>query len=158
VVGGGDTALSDALYLSRFCSSVTVVHRRGELRASAALQKAAFADERIRFAYSCVPVSFTGTAKVEGLEIRDVNTDETRVLPVAGVFVAIGVEPRTSLVNGQVALAQNGGISVDVNMHTSVPGVFAAGDVRDTPLRQVVTACADGAVAATSALSYLLSR
>ena len=98
IIGGGDTAISDALYLARFCASVTVVHRRDELRASAALQKAAFANPAIRFAYSCVPVSLKGEKKVDGLEIRDLKTDATRVLPVSGVFVAVGVEPRTELV------------------------------------------------------------
>ena len=158
VVGGGDTALSDALYLSRFCSSVTVVHRRDELRASAALQQAAFADDHIHFAYSCVPLTLVGETKLEGLELRDLKSEETRVLPVNGVFVAIGVEPRTALVGSQVALAGDGGIITDEAMRTSLPGVFAAGDVRSTPLRQVVTACADGALAATSALSYLTSH
>ncbi|HRX58047.1 MAG TPA: thioredoxin-disulfide reductase [Eubacteriales bacterium] len=157
VIGGGDTAISDALYLARFCSSVTVVHRRDELRACPALQKSAKANPNIRFALSCVPVSLQGEKKVDGLEIRDVKTNETRVLPLSGVFVAVGITPRTELVKGPVTLTAGGNIITDEWMRTNLPGVFAAGDIRNTPLRQVITACADGAVAATAALEYIAS-
>jgi thioredoxin reductase (NADPH) len=157
IVGGGDTAISDALYLARFCAGVTVVHRRDELRASPALQKTARANPNIQFALSCIPVSLQGDKKVEGLEIRDLKTDQTRVLPVGGVFIAVGISPRTELVKDQVSLTPGGNILTDTLMKTNLPGVFAAGDIRNTPLRQVITACADGAVAATSALEYILS-
>jgi len=157
VIGGGDTAISDALYLARFCKSVTIVHRRDELRASPSLQKAAKANPKIQFAYSCVPVSLKGEKKVDGLEIRDLKTDNTRVVPVNGVFIAVGIVPRTELVKDKVALTGGGSIVTDEFMRTNVEGVFAAGDIRNTPLRQVITACADGAVAATAALEYIAS-
>ena len=157
VVGGGDTAISDALYLARFCSGVTVVHRSDELRACPALQKAAYANPKIAFALSCVPVSLVGEKKVEGLEVRDLKLDQVRVLPVNGVFVAVGITPRTELVKEKVTLTSAGNIVTDELMRTSIPGVFAAGDIRNTPLRQVITACADGAVAATAALEYIAS-
>ena len=154
VVGGGDTAISDALYLSRFCTSVTVVHRRDELRAAAALQKIAFTVPNIHFALSCIPLSLVGEKQVEGLEILDQKTAVARVLPVSGIFVAVGIVPRTELVKDLVALNEGGSIITDEYMRTNIPGVFAAGDIRNTPLRQVITACSDGAVAATSALEY----
>lgn len=155
VVGGGDTALADAIYLAKLCGSVTVVHRRDALRAAMALQNAARAQENIRFALECVPEALVGEAQAEGLTVRNVRTNETKTLPASGVFVAVGIEPRTSLVAGQVVLSGDGAIATTERMETSIPGVYAVGDVRATPLRQVVTACADGAVAATEALGYI---
>ena len=158
VVGGGDTALSDALYLSRFCSSVTVVHRRDQLRAAASLQKAAFNEPRIRFLFDSVPHELLGDKALSGLTVKNVKTGETHTLPLSGLFVAVGIVPRTELVSGQVDLSKGGEILTDAHMRTSLPGVFVAGDVRNTPLRQVTTACADGAIAATAALEYLSSK
>lgn len=154
IVGGGDTAISDALYLSRFCKSVTVVHRRDEFRAAAVLVDLAKTVPNIQFALSCIPLSLKGDKLVEGLEILDQKTSLARMLPVSGVFVAVGILPRTELVKDLVKLNESGSIVTDEFMRTSIPGVFAAGDIRNTPLRQVITACADGAVAATSALEY----
>ena len=154
IVGGGDTAISDALYLSRFCKSVTVVHRRDEFRAAAVLVDLAKTVPNIQFALSCVPLSLKGEKQVEGLEILDKKTSVARMLPVSGVFVAVGILPRTELVKDLVKLNEAGSIVTDEFMRTSIPGVFAAGDIRNTPLRQVITACADGAVAATTALEY----
>ncbi|MEG1756083.1 MAG: thioredoxin-disulfide reductase [Clostridia bacterium] len=155
VVGGGDTALSDALYLARFCSSVTVIHRRDSLRAAAALQKAALEDPKIHFLWDSVATALQGETKLTGLTVQNLKTKLDSRSAVSGVFVAVGIMPRTALVKEQLALAGNGSIQTDGRMQTNVPGVFAAGDIRNTPLRQVVTACADGAVAATSALEYL---
>lgn len=155
VIGGGDTAVSDALYLSRFCTSVTIVHRRDEFRAAAILVEKAKQLPNIHLALSCVPSSIVGEKQVEGLEIRSLKTGELRVLPVSGVFVAVGISPQTELVKNVVLLNEGGSIVTDELMKTNMPGVFAAGDIRNTPLRQVVTACADGAVAATSALEYV---
>lgn len=155
VVGGGDTAIADAIYLAKLCSSVTVVHRRNELRAAMALQNAAKALPNIRFALECIPEAFVGTEQVEGLTVKNVKTGERKTLSASGVFVAVGIEPRTSLVMGQVALSPNGAIETNERMETNIAGVYAAGDIRTTPLRQVVTACADGAVAATEALNYI---
>ncbi len=155
VVGGGDTAVSDALYLSRFCTSVTIVHRRDEFRAAAVLVEKAKTVPNIHFALSSVPASLIGEKKVEGLEIRSLKTNETQVLPVSGIFVAVGITPQTELVKNIVILNEGGSIVTDEFMKTNIPGVYAAGDIRNTPLRQVVTACADGAIAATSALEYI---
>ena len=155
VVGGGDTAVSDALYLSRFCTTVTIVHRRDEFRAAAVLVEKAKQTENIHMALSCVPVSFAGESHVEGLEIRDLKTGQTRVVPASGVFVAVGITPQSDLVKNIVILNESGSIVTDELMKTNLPGVYAAGDIRNTPLRQVITACADGAVAATSALEFI---
>ncbi len=154
VVGGGDTAISDALYLSRFCTSVTVVHRRDEFRAAAVLVEKAKSVPNIHFALSCVPLNLVGEKNVEGLEIMDLKTSVARVLPVSGVFVAVGITPQSQLVKGVVAMNEGGSILTDEFMRTNVPGVYAAGDIRNTPLRQVITACSDGAIAATTALEF----
>ena len=155
VVGGGDTAISDALYLSRFCTRVTVVHRRDEFRAAAVLVEKAKQVPNIHFALSSVPVNLIGECCVQGLEIMDLKTTEQRVLPVSGVFVAVGITPQSALVKGVVNMNEGGSILTDELMKTNIPGVYAAGDIRNTPLRQVITACADGAVAATSALEFI---
>lgn len=152
VIGGGDTAISDALYLSKLCKKVYVVHRRDTLRASAVLANAALQTENIEFLWNSVPVEFLGEEKLTGLRLKRVDTDEQYEIETDGAFVAVGIVPRTELVMGQVRLAPNGSIETNDRMETSVKGVFAAGDVRNTPLRQVVTACADGAVAATYAI------
>ncbi len=155
VVGGGDTALSDAIYLARMCKTVTVVHRRDALRASHALQETALREPKIRFAYNSVPIGIDGAERVEALRLKNVKTGEEATLPVSGVFVAVGVSPRTELVRELVKLDGIGAILTDAHMQTDCAGIYAAGDVRQTPLRQVVTACADGAVAATAALEYI---
>lgn len=155
VVGGGDTAVSDALYLARFASRIYVVHRRDALRAARVLQDAAFAEEKIEFVWNSLPKALVGEQSVSGLTVEQVKTGEARTLDVAAVFVAVGIVPETALVKDQLALDAGGAIRTDAHLATSIPGVFAAGDIRTTPLRQVVTACADGAVAATRALDYL---
>ena len=156
VVGGGDTALTDALYLSRFAKSVTIVHRRNRFRASPALQQAVMRNDNIRLELDCVPKAIAGETHVSGLEIANVQTGESKLLSVSGVFAAVGIEPRTALVAGAVELTPSGYIVTDKRLKTSVEGVYAAGDVRDTPLRQVITAAADGAVAATMAIESLM--
>jgi thioredoxin reductase (NADPH) len=155
VVGGGDTALSDALYLARFCSSVTVIHRRDELRAALSLQQAALAKDNIHFMYSSVCTALLGEERLSGLSLKNLTTNEESALSVSGVFMAVGIVPRTELVAGQLTLCAENSILTNDRMETSVPGVYAAGDVRNSPLRQVVTACADGAVAATEAVAFL---
>ena len=155
VIGGGDTAISDALYLAKLCKTVYVVHRRDELRASAILANAAKETENIHFIWNSVPEAFLGEEKLSGIRLKNRVTGETSVLETDGAFVAVGVVPRTELFQGQVKLAENGSVETNERMETNVPGVFAAGDVRNTPLRQVVTACADGAIAATSALEVM---
>ena len=152
VIGGGDTAISDALYLAKLCKQVYVVHRRDELRASAILADAAKNTANITFLWNSVPEAFLGEKKLSGIRIKNRVTGELCDLPTDGAFVAVGVVPRTELFSDQVALAENGSVLTGEHMETNLPGVFAAGDVRNTPLRQVVTACADGAIAATYAL------
>ena len=155
VIGGGDTAISDALYLAKLCKQVYVVHRRDALRASAILQNAALKTENITFIWNSVPEAFFGERKLAGIRLMNRVTGERTELLTDGAFVAVGIVPRTELFGDQVRLAANGSVETDAHMETSVKGVFAAGDVRNTPLRQVVTACADGAIAATYALEAL---
>ncbi len=158
VVGGGDTALSDALYLARFASRVYLVHRRDEYRAVDALRRAVENEALITPVLSCVPEAILGSDTVSGLTVRANKTGDLMQLDVNGIFVAIGVMPNTGLVAGKLALNENGYIITDSAMRTDIDGAFAAGDVRNTPLRQVVTAAADGAVAATSAIEYIMAR
>ena len=155
VIGGGDTAISDALYLSKLCQTVFVVHRRDELRASAILADAAKQAENIRFIWNSVPEAFLGEGKLSGVRLKNRVTGETSVLETDAAFVAVGIVPRTELFKGQIKLAENGSAETNERMETNIKGVFAAGDVRNTPLRQVVTACADGAIAASAAMEVI---
>jgi thioredoxin reductase (NADPH) len=155
VVGGGDTAIQEALYLTRFAKKVTVIHRRDRLRATAILQKRAFANEKIAFAWNSVVESIEGLDLVQGIKLKDVKTGATRELAANGVFVFVGLTPNTAPFRELVAADQGGYITVDANMQTSVPGIFACGDCIAKRLRQVVTACGDGATAAFSAQLYV---
>lgn len=155
IVGGGDTAVSDALYLSALCSKVYLVHRRDQFRAAATLVDRIRRSENVELVLDSTVVGLSGEDRLSGVTVENKFTKERRELPVSGLFVAVGILPRTELVEGQVALDGGGFIVTDKYMQTSVPGVFAAGDIRNTPLRQVVTACADGAVAATKAIEYV---
>ncbi len=152
VVGGGDTALADAIYLARFAKKVYLVHRRDQLRGSKTLQDAVFAEANVELVWNSVPQALLGEQKLSGLRVKDVVAGTERDLDVEGLFVAIGIQPRNQLVADQLQLNSAGHIQVDAFMRTSLPGVYAAGDIRNTPLRQVVTAVADGAVAATAAM------
>jgi thioredoxin reductase (NADPH) len=155
VVGGGDTAIQEALYLTRFAKKVTVIHRRDRLRATAILQKRAFANEKIAFAWNSVVESIEGLDLVQGVRLKDVKTGATRELAANGVFIFVGLTPNTAAFQGLVAVDPGGYITVDANMQTSVPGIFACGDCTAKRLRQVVTACGDGATAAFSAQLYV---
>ncbi len=155
VVGGGDTALADALYLARFASKVLLIHRRDKLRGSAALQKAVFAEPKIELCWNQTVTALHGDDVLSGLTLRHTQTAEETARGAAALFVAVGVDPRTALVAGKLPLSAGGQIITDPRMRTAINGVFAAGDVRETPLRQVVTAVADGAIAATQALELL---
>jgi thioredoxin reductase (NADPH) len=159
VVGGGDSALEEAMFLTRFGRSVTVVHRRKELRASKIMQDRAFANDKIRFLWDTVVEDVVGDAQVEALRIRNVVTDEVSDLPVGGVFVAIGHRPNTDLFEGQLPLKDNGYlITVDGTSRTAVEGVFACGDVQDDWYRQAITAAGSGCMAAIDAERYLESQ
>ena len=155
VAGGGDTALGDALYLARFASKVTLIHRRCELRGCALLQKAVREDAKVEMLLDSVITAIHGDSLLSGLTVKNVNTGEDKLVQVAGLFLAVGNAPRLELVKDSLKLAESGYIETDAKLHTSIPGVFAAGDVRDTPLRQITTAAADGALAANQALEYI---
>ena len=155
VVGGGDSALEEAIFLTRFATSVTLIHRRDSLRASKIMQERAFANEKIRFAWNTQVLEVLGESKVEGLLVKDTLSAEERVLPVTGVFVAIGHVPNTALVTGQVDLAENGYVRTGVGSFTNIEGLFAAGDVQDDVYRQAITSAGSGCVAAIDAERWL---
>ncbi len=158
VIGGGDTALEDAVYLSKFASKVYVVHRRDEFRAQKALVAAAKKCERIEFVLDSVVESIGGKFAVEGLLIKNKKTNEISELKVSGMFVAVGIIPETQDVRDMVVTDDFGYIVTDQGMATSVKGVYAAGDIALKPLRQVVTAAADGATAIYSIQNYLMEQ
>ncbi|MEU1666474.1 thioredoxin-disulfide reductase [Streptomyces sparsogenes] len=156
VIGGGDTAMEEATFLSRFAKSVTVVHRRDTLRASKAMQDRAFADPKISFIWDSEVTEIHGGNKLSGLTLRDVKTGETSQLPVTGLFIAIGHDPRTELFKGQLDLDDEGYLKVAApSTRTNLPGVFAAGDVVDHTYRQAITAAGTGCSAALDAERYL---
>ncbi len=158
VVGGGDAAITEALFLSKFAARVSVVHRRGQLRAVKALQKRAFANPKMEFIWHSVVEAIKGNERVRQLNLRHVKTGEVSSLEVDGIFIAVGLRPNTGYVKGFLDLTPGGFIPVNDSMETEIPGVFAAGDIRYNSARQVVTAAADGAVAALSAVRYLSER
>lgn len=155
VVGGGDTAVSDALYLAGLCRQVYLIHRRDQFRAAATLVDRVKRAENVELVLDSTVVGLSGEDRLSAVTVENKFTKEQRELSVGGLFVAVGILPRTELVQGQLDLDEGGFIVTDKYMQTSVPGVFAAGDIRNTPLRQVVTACADGAIAATKAVEYV---
>ena len=155
VVGGGDTAASDAVLLSKICKKVYLVHRRDSLRASKAYLKPLENAENIEFVWDSTVRNILGDRKVAGVEVRNVKTGSTTVLDCSGLFVAIGEIPNTDLFQGVLVLDGGGYILADESTKTNVPGVFAAGDVRAKVLRQIVTAVSDGAVAAHMAEEYI---
>ncbi len=155
VVGGGDTAMEEATFLTRFAESVTVVHRRGQLRASKIMGDRARANPKIRFAFNSEIEEIRGTGTVEGVTLRDAGTGETRELPVTGLFIAIGHEPRSDLVKGQVELDEDGYVLTTTGTRTNLDGVFAAGDLVDHTYRQAITAAGSGCQAALDAERYL---
>jgi thioredoxin reductase (NADPH) len=155
VIGGGDTAIEDALFLTRFCSKVYLVHRRNQLRATKIIQERAFANPGVEFVWNSIVDELEGETELEGIRIRNLETGESKFLPVRGIFVAIGNLPNSGLVQGKLDMNAAGYILTDEEMQTGVPGVFAAGDIRNKTLRQVVTATADGAVAACMAEKYI---
>jgi thioredoxin reductase (NADPH) len=158
VVGGGDTAMEEATFLTRFARSVTVIHRRDALRASKIMQERAFANDKIRFRWNSEVVDVLGEDKVTGVRVRDTVTGEESTLDVTGLFVAIGHDPRSELFAGQVRRDDEGYVLVDApSTRTNLAGVFACGDVVDHVYRQAVTAAGTGCAAALDAERYLTS-
>lgn len=156
VIGGGNAAVEEGIYLTKFAEKVYIMHRRDELRADKIIQERAFDNEKIEFIFDSVPLEIVGDSrKVNLIQYKNVKTGEIKTLNVDGVFPYIGFSPNTEFFNAQLVQDEFGFIRVDENMRTSEVGVFAAGDVRRTPLRQVITAVADGAVAGMSAVKYL---
>jgi len=154
VVGGGDSAMEEALFLARMASSVTIVHRREEFRASGIMVARVLENERIRVRWNAVVEEVVGEEKVEAVRVRDTQTGELEDIPAAAMFVAIGHDPNTSLFAGQIALDESGYVVTD-GTRTSVEGVFACGDVQDTVYKQAITAAASGCMAAMDAERWL---
>jgi thioredoxin reductase (NADPH) len=155
VVGGGDSALEEAIFLTRFANSVTLVHRRDSLRASKIMQDRALANPKIRFAWNSQVTEVLGDEKVSGLALRDTLTGDSRVLEVTGVFIAIGHVPNTDIVAEHLDRHDNGYIVTGPGSFTSVDGVFAAGDVQDHEYRQAITSAGSGCMAAIDAERWL---
>lgn len=155
VVGGGNTAVEDALFLSRFCKKVYLIHRRDSLRATKVLQEAALNNDKIEFIWNSTVEKINGEDGLDGITVKNIKTAEKMELSISGMFIAIGYEPNTSLVKGKVEITDSGYIITDETLQTNIFGVYAAGDIREKSLRQVITAAADGAVAAYSVERYI---
>jgi thioredoxin reductase (NADPH) len=155
VVGGGDSAVDEALYLTRFANLVYIIHRRNALRAEKILQERAFQNQRIKILWDTVVTKVLGETGVAGVEIQNLKTQEKQILRVTGVFFYVGLKPNTEFLRGIVKMDEKGYVITDADMATSTPGIFAAGDVRQKILRQVATAVGDGATAAFAAERYV---
>lgn len=155
VIGGGDSAVEEGIFLTRFAEKVYLVHRRDRLRAAEVAQERAFCNPKFEFVWDSIPKRILGDNGVEALEVENVKTHHTRTLPVEGVFFYIGNNPNTAFLKGVVDLDEGGYIRTDHKLHTSLPGVFAAGDARINELKQLATAIGEGALAAMQAERYL---
>jgi thioredoxin reductase (NADPH) len=154
-IGGGDTAVQEAVFLTKFASKVYLIHRRDKLRAEKILQERAFENDKIEIIWDSIATGVEGFFGVESVKIKNVKTNEEKTLKADGCFIWVGILPNTSFLNESLKTDETGFIQADKNMQTSVPGVFAVGDVRDTPLRQIATAVGDGAMAAVSAEHFI---
>ena len=157
VIGGGDVACEDAVFLARGCEKVYVVHRRDELRAAKILQEKLLSLDNVEMKWNCVATKIQGEDQVKALAIRNVLDGQSEEVPVDGVFIAVGILPNTGFLDGFVEMDKGGYIVAGEDTKTSVPGIFAAGDIRTKPLRQIITAAADGANAITAVQEYLLN-
>ncbi len=155
VIGGGDTAIQEAIFLTKFAKNVYVIHRRDKLRATKILQDNAFKNPKIKFIFDSIVEEITGNNTVENIKIKNLKTNEIKILPVSGVFVFIGLVPNTEFLKNIIELNEQGYIKTDNEMNTSKLGIFACGDCVQKKLRQVVTAAGDGALAAYSAMHYI---
>lgn len=155
VVGGGNTAAADALYLARFAKKVYLVHRRDTLRAEKILRDPLLKAENVEFLWNSTPVRLLGNERIEGVELQNLKTNESKAISADGIFISIGRKPATQFLDGALKLDESGYIIADETTKTNIDGVFAVGDVRTKPLRQIVTAVGDGAVAVHFAEEYL---
>jgi thioredoxin reductase (NADPH) len=155
VIGGGDTAVEDSIFLTKYARKVSIIHRRNAFRATKIIQERAFNNPKIEIVWNTVVERIEGNHSVQKVHVRNVVNSELGELPVDGVFVLIGAEPDLGFLSGAIETDNDGYIITDENMLTSCPGVYAAGDIRQKSLRQIVTACADGAIAAMSAEKYI---
>jgi len=156
VVGGGETAVEDALFLAQYVNKVYLIHRREEFRATKIASDRVKANKKVSILWNTVVDSILGEESIDGIMVRNLKTKETRDIKVDGIFVAIGIQPNTDLVKDVITMSESGFILTDEEMKTNIPGVFAAGDVRHKSLWQLVTAAADGAVAAVTAQRYIM--
>lgn len=155
VIGGGNTAVEEAIYLTKFADKVTIVHRRNEFRAAKSAVEKALSNDKINVIWDSVVEEIYGDGIVEGVRLKNVKTEEITDFPTDGVFLFVGTKPMSDFAKGLIEMNERGYIITDVNMKTSIDGVFAAGDIRVKLLRQVITAAADGAIAAISAEKYI---
>jgi thioredoxin reductase (NADPH) len=155
VIGGGDTAITEALHLTHFASQVTIIHRRDQLRATYALQQKVKSEPKIAYLWDSVVTGIEGAENVESIKLLNVKTGESSVKEVSGVFVAVGTSPDTEYIKGIVPLDESGYIITNEKMETAIPGILAAGDIRHNSARQAITAAGDGATAAIYAQKYL---
>ncbi len=155
VVGGGDSALQEGLFLTRFASKITVIHRRDELRAGAYLQQRAFNEPKFEFLWDSVVTEVVGEQGVQRLGVKNLKTGEESTLAVEGVFIFVGHEPNTEIFTGKLDADERGYILADAHMRTSVPGIFVAGEAQDSHFRQAITTAGDGAKAAMEAIEYV---
>jgi thioredoxin reductase (NADPH) len=155
VVGGGNAALSEAMHIAKFASKVTIIHRRNQLRATAVAQERARAEPKTEFRLNTVVEAIEGKDSVDQLRLRNVTTNETSVIRVAGIFIAVGLKPNTNYLKGVLPLDEQGHIITNERMQTKIPGIFAAGDIRTGSIKQTVSACGDGATAAFYAKSFI---
>jgi len=154
-IGGGDTAVQEAIFLTKFAKKVYLVHRRDELRATKILQERAFANDKIEFVWDSVATGVDGFFGIEGVHVKNIKTNEEKTIKADGCFIWVGILPNTEFVKDSVKTDEFGFIVADAKMQTNVSGVYVAGDVRDTPLKQISTAVGDGAIAAVSAEHYI---
>lgn len=155
VVGGGDKAIEEAIYLTRYAQKVTLIHRRSELRASKILQERIFENKKVEILWDTVPLEILGEKNLESVRIKNLKNNQIRDLSCCGIFIFVGIHPNTEFLGNLVKLDEPGFVAADEAMKTSVEGIFAAGDCRRKTLTQVITACGDGATAAFSANHYL---
>lgn len=158
VVGGGDSAMEESIFLTKFADNVTIVHRRDELRAGPTLQKRAFANEKIHFVWDSVIEEVVGNGVVQSVKLRNVKTDEENVMPTDGVFIFIGHYPNSKFLVGQVAMDEHGYVITDEFMRTSVTGVYAAGEIQDPHYRQIATSVGQGVAAAMQLERWLAEQ